>query len=140
MPVSMPTTSDARTLTTDQTAADERGPSDGTTTGPRRDTRPGSLTKEAIRRGIHERINEVRQCWERMLVQDRSAGACITVRFVINARGRVASAEKVGPGTGNAALDQCILAAVKAMVFPVPAGGDGKVIVTYPFIIDVAGG
>jgi TonB family protein len=63
----------------------------------------------------------------------------MTVRFEIDPRGRVASADRVGPSTGDAELEHCVLDAVDALVFPAPAG-DGYVTVTFPFIIDVSGG
>jgi TonB family protein len=101
--------------------------------------RRGELSKEAVRRAIHRGMNSVRECWERALTRDLNVATRMSVRFVIDPHGRVASAERVGPSTGDPALDQCVLKAVEAFVFPAPSG-DGSVTVTFPFIVDTAGG
>jgi hypothetical protein len=85
-----------------------------------------------IRRVIHRGIYAVSQCWT------QESGDKITVRFVIDARGHVASVQKVDRGTGLASVDKCILNAVKGLTFPASTGG--RVVVTYPFIVQRAGG
>lgn len=100
--------------------------------------RKGSLSKEDIRRAINRNINAVRACFESAIARNPDCENKITVRFAIDPRGRVASAEQVGQSRADRKHEQCVLDAVKAMEFPAPEG-DGYVIVTYPFYVHWTG-
>jgi len=107
--------------------------------GSRKPPKPGSLTKEAIRRVILRSINAVRVCYEQALSRNPSMKTELVLKFTIGASGKVIEASVEESQTEDAQVDACVLAVAQAWVFPPPEGG-GVVKVTYPFHADMAGG
>ncbi len=99
----------------------------------------GSLSKEVIRRTIRRHINEVRFCYEQELTRRPDARGRVAVRFMISPTGAVQSAVATSDSLKSAALRGCIAGAVKRWIFPAPENS-GFVIVTYPFVLEPAGG
>ena len=99
----------------------------------------GSLSKEVIRRIIGRHINEVKFCYEQELNQRPDLQGRVSVKFIISPTGAVQTAAKADSTMGNAKVDNCIVDAVRRWVFPSPEGG-GIVVVTYPFVLEQAGG
>jgi hypothetical protein len=98
----------------------------------RKARRVGSLSKEVIWRVINQSVGAFRGCWEQALERDPECrNNVLTVRFVIDPRGRVASTERIGEPHADAQLERCLLAAFAALKFPEPEN-DGYVIVTFP--------
>jgi len=95
----------------------------------------GSLSKDAIRRVVHSRLNEVKYCYERELASRPDLSGRVSVKFVINGMGAVMNAAATESTLGSAALEMCIAQAVRRWTFPQPVGG-GVVIVTYPFQLE----
>ena len=99
----------------------------------------GSLSKEVIRRVIQRHINEVRFCYEQELNQRPDLGGRVQVKFIISPSGAVQAANVENSSLGSARAEQCIAQAVRRWTFPAPDGG-GIVIVSYPFVLEAAGG
>lgn len=93
----------------------------------------GRLDKAVIRRVVRARVNRIRFCYEKELQRDPKLSVKIAPRFVIGADGHVTSVTMSRP-SGNAQLDACVLAVVRAFQFPEPQGG-GVVVVTYPIAL-----
>lgn len=99
----------------------------------------GSLSKEVIRRIIGRHINEVRFCYEQELNQRPDLQGRVGVKFIISPTGAVQTAATASSTMGNAKVENCIVDAVRRWTFPSPEGG-GIVVVTYPFVLEQAGG
>lgn len=98
----------------------------------------GSLSKEVIRRVVRRHINEVKFCYEQQLNARPDLQGRVTTRFVISPTGSVQSAMVADSSLRNAAVESCIVQAVRRWTFPAPDGG-GVVVVNYPFLLDAAG-
>ena len=101
--------------------------------------RRGSLSREAIRRGIRRHINLVRACYEPALARNPTMETTLVVKFTIGRRGNVIRVSATESRTGVPEVDKCVLAAVRRFKFP-PPEGDGVVVVQYPFFVDGTGG
>ncbi len=99
----------------------------------------GSLSKEVIRRVIQRHINEVRFCYEQELNQRPDIAGRVQVKFIIAPSGAVQAANVEDTTLGAARAEQCIAQAVRRWTFPAPDGG-GIVVVSYPFVLEAAGG
>jgi hypothetical protein len=99
----------------------------------------GSLDKETIRRIIRRHINEVKYCYEKELVTKPKLNGKVTIAFVIAPTGAVQASNVAGSTMGSSAVEGCIAAAVRRWTFPAPKGG-GIVQVSYPFVLNRAGG
>jgi TonB family protein len=99
----------------------------------------GSLDKEIIRRIIRRHINEVKFCYEQEAMKHQDLRGRVVVQFTIAATGQVVSSSVAQSTTNNGTVDQCIAGAVRRWEFPKPQGG-GIVIVSYPFVLEMAGG
>ncbi len=99
----------------------------------------GSLDKEIIRRIIRRHINEVKYCYDQELQRKPDLGGRITVQFTISPNGAVATSVLQQSTVGNPRVENCIVQAVRRWEFPKPLGG-GIVIVSYPFVLNAAGG
>jgi hypothetical protein len=99
----------------------------------------GSLSKEVIRRTVQLHLNEVRHCYEQGLNARPDLQGRVAVKFVIGASGAVTIATRADSDVGERGVESCIVDAVGRWTFPAPEGG-GIVIVTYPFVLQQAGG
>ena len=89
----------------------------------------GDLDKAIIRRYMKRNLQKIQYCYEKELVAKPSLAGTVTVRFTINADGRVSRSS----ASGLPVVDACVAAVVGAIEFPRPKGG-GVVSVSYPFI------
>ncbi|MCX7808562.1 MAG: TonB family protein, partial [Deltaproteobacteria bacterium] len=99
----------------------------------------GSLSAEVIRRIIRRHINEVRFCYEQELHTRPDLAGRVAVQFLISPTGSVANAQVASTSLNNERVENCIVQAVRRWTFPAPDGG-GAVLVTYPFLLEAAGG
>jgi TonB family protein len=99
----------------------------------------GSLDKEIIRRIVRRHINEVRYCYDQALAAHPSLEGRVVTQFTIAPTGRVLASVLASSTLGSAAVESCVVNAVKRWEFPEPQGG-GLVIVSYPFQFSPAGG
>ncbi len=99
----------------------------------------GSLDKEIIRRIIRRHINEVKFCYEKELIANPDLHGRVTIQFTISGAGSVVASVVQQSTMGNSKVEQCVAAAVMRWQFPKPTGG-GIVMVSYPFLLQAAGG
>jgi Ca-activated chloride channel family protein len=92
----------------------------------------GSLDKDIIRRIVRAHINEIRGCYNRVLINAPTVAGKVTLMMTIGNGGKVNSSLISENTTRNVALGQCIAKAAKKWVFPKPPGG-GDIVVSYPF-------
>jgi hypothetical protein len=94
----------------------------------------GSLSPEVIRRVVMRNAAQVRRCYELSLLRNPTLAGTFSLRFVIDANGRVLNAVPApGSTLRDAAFELCVTTAVRRWIFPVPPGG-GVVTIQYPFV------
>jgi hypothetical protein len=93
----------------------------------------GTLDPEIIRRIVRDHAGAVRYCYERELVRSPSLYGKIVMKWVINAEGKVVSAQASDSQMKNANVESCLSTRIRTWQFPAPRGG-GVVVVNYPFI------
>ena len=98
----------------------------------------GSLDKEIIRRTVRRHLNEVKYCYEQALRTRPSLAGRVVVQFAIAPTGRVLTSVVQSSSLGVAAVDSCVVNAVKRWEFPQPDRG-GLAMVSYPFSFAPAG-
>ena len=98
----------------------------------------GSLDKEIIRRVIRRHMDEVKACYERRLTDQPGLEGRVSVQFTIAATGAVSNSALAQSSMKDAAVEQCLVLAVRGWEFPRPEGG-GIVVVTYPFTFTPGG-
>lgn len=98
----------------------------------------GCLDKELLRHVIREHLSQVRFCYEQRLSQRPTLAGKLSVRFVVEPSGAVSSAELAAASAlGDELVERCVLSRVRAWLFPQSAGRSA---VTYPFMLQPAGG
>jgi TonB family protein len=95
----------------------------------------GALDKDIIRRIVRAHINEVRYCFNRGLLRDKTLEGRVSIQFTVNGEGEVPVAVVADSSVKDTAVGECIAKAVKRWTFPKPDGG-GTVVVTYPFVLE----
>jgi len=93
----------------------------------------GVLDKNEIRKVVREHIEEIRVCYDKVLVKQPEAKAKLVVDFTIGSDGAVKKSS-IGSLEGPAELGPCVNAAVTTWKFPAPTGGE--VAVSYPFVME----
>jgi TonB family protein len=91
----------------------------------------GTLTREQISGTIQRNLSAIRRCYERALLVDPDLEGKIVLSFQVDASGRVLNA-RAASSTLTGEVDQCVVAEVSKIVFPIPEG-DGLVKVSFPF-------
>lgn len=91
----------------------------------------GTLSTERIQRTVQRRQGALKSCYESELKKDPSLSGAITVRWTIQASGRVDSATVTQNTMGSSSVGRCITAQIKRWRFDKPSGGE--VTVTFPF-------
>ncbi|MEO7110000.1 MAG: AgmX/PglI C-terminal domain-containing protein [Polyangiaceae bacterium] len=74
-----------------------------------------------------------RACYEVGLRTDPALAGRVTVKFVIDTQGSVASVSDGGSNISDKEVAACIRRVFSAMDFPAPSSGTGKV--TYPILL-----
>ena len=92
----------------------------------------GEMDENLVRRVIRRRIAEIRYCYvAHGLTRNERLEGRVSVRFLIDGNGRVASAGIMDTGLNVPAVENCILATIRRWSFPRPPAGIVQVI--YPF-------
>ncbi|HET6284535.1 MAG TPA: AgmX/PglI C-terminal domain-containing protein [Polyangia bacterium] len=99
----------------------------------------GSLDKEVIRRIVRHHLNEVKYCYELELARAPGLAGRVVVQFAIAPGGHVITSALQSSTMGNARVENCTVQAIRRWSFPAPTGG-GLVVVSYPFVLNPAGG
>ena len=97
----------------------------------------GRIDKDIIRRIVRRHLNEVKYCYEQEAMRRPNIGGRLVVQFTIGGNG-VVSNSTVAASMGDSVVDGCVTQAVRRWEFPQPEGG-GIVIVSYPFVLTLAG-
>lgn len=95
----------------------------------------GALDKDIIRRIVRAHINEIRYCYNKGLTKDPDLKGRVAVQFTIEGTGKVSDSKVSDTTLDEEDVEKCIAKAVNRWKFPKPSGG-GKVVVTYPFVLD----
>ena len=81
---------------------------------------------------------KIKFCYEAVLGGQLDLHGKVTVHFVIDGTGAVASAKATSDMNGDARVPDCVVKVLKGVPFPEPKGG-GLVFVTYPFVFSSSG-
>jgi hypothetical protein len=92
----------------------------------------GALPKEAVQRVVREAFGSMRTCFELGLAHGSNLAGRVTVKFVIDAHGTVASAADGGSDLSDHAVVACLLERFRMLTFPAPE--HGEVTVLYPLL------
>jgi hypothetical protein len=96
----------------------------------------GSLDREIVRRVVRHHLNEVRYCYERVLLAHPALAGRVVAAFTILPTGRVAASTIAESTLNNATVEGCIAQSVRRWEFP---RTEGLVLVSYPFSLVTAG-
>ncbi|MBT8494149.1 MAG: AgmX/PglI C-terminal domain-containing protein [Deltaproteobacteria bacterium] len=77
---------------------------------------PGGPDKAIIRRYIRRKLPRIRHCYEKQLLNNPSLAGTVNTQFLISPVGKVQGVR--ASGSGNAALDSCVGAAISSIQFP----------------------
>jgi outer membrane biosynthesis protein TonB len=100
-------------------------------------TGEGTLARGEIQKVVNAHVHQVQACYERQLMKDPSLGGKITLEWVINGSGAVASVRVKQSTIHSVDVATCIQNAIRGWKFPSPQGG--AVTVTYPFAFSTLG-
>jgi pSer/pThr/pTyr-binding forkhead associated (FHA) protein len=98
-----------------------------------------TIDKEAIRRVIKARINEIKSCYERALntlEKGRKLEGKIVLGWDIVEKGQARNVKIVSSTLGNTQVEHCIRDRLASWVFPEPPTGLTAVVKAYPFILN----
>lgn len=97
----------------------------------------GTIDKDAVAKVINSHLHEVSSCYERALLKEPGLAGKIVLEWTISTSGTVSSAKTKSSTMKSAAVEQCILGALKLWQFP-KAQGSG-VVISYPFMFNSVG-
>ncbi len=97
----------------------------------------GSIDKEAVAKVINAHLHEVSSCYERALLKTPGLSGKIVLEWQISTSGTVGAAKTKTSTMQSAAVEACILAAIKDWRFPAAKGAG--VLITYPFMFNSVG-
>ncbi len=92
-----------------------------------------ALDKEVIRRVIRSHQAEVKRCYEAQLIKDPELAGKVEMRFTVDGEGKVSQVGVKASTLGSAAVEACLVTAMKGWTFPSPRN-QVPVQVVYPFI------
>ena len=98
----------------------------------------GALDKSVIDRVVKQNIPSIRYEYEKGLKLDPGLQGKVTIQFVIDPSGNVASATVKSSTLGDAQVEDGIARRFARLKFPQPKGG-GQVVVSYPFVFSSGG-
>ncbi len=98
----------------------------------------GSLDPDIIRRIVRDHAGQIRYCYESALARTPGIGGKVTMKWVINADGKVTQASTGENQMHSIAVEGCLASRIKTWTFPRPKGG-GIVVVNYPFVFKQTG-
>ena len=92
----------------------------------------GSLDRSAIMKVINRNQAQLQRCYERELLKDPKLAGKIQLRWFITAQGVVIQVKLKSSTMKNAAVERCIMNAVKRWKFPRHSGAPVQIV--FPFI------
>ena len=96
----------------------------------------GRLPPEIIQRTVRQNFGRFKFCYEAGLRGNPNLQGRVSVRFIINREGGVASAENGGSDLADSSVISCVTRAFYGLSFPQPE--NGIVTVTYPIVFSPA--
>ena len=94
-----------------------------------------TLDKEDVDRVMRRSAGLFRQCYQRALDRSGPISGTLTVRFVIDAEGKVTSSRGSGGSLGGTDVSSCVTSKITLLRFPARGGA----IVNYPFVFSSGG-
>ncbi|MBQ9395922.1 MAG: energy transducer TonB [Proteobacteria bacterium] len=96
----------------------------------------GSLNHRLVRKIVLLHENEIRHCYEKALLKDKTLSGKVTTKFTILSNGVVEKAEITESTLNNAEIEQCVVDQIETWEFySIKTWGDGeKTIVEYPYV------
>ena len=91
----------------------------------------GKLDQQLIKEAIQPHMGEVKFCFAREQATHPELAGRVVVKFTIGDGGNVSASDVESSSVDSAAVERCVVAAVKRWSFPPPRGG--SVTVTWPF-------
>lgn len=95
----------------------------------------GGLTNEEVMHVIRANLNQIRNCYEKVLQRSPNKSGKMKVKFVVGSNGRVTTANVQSDSVRDARMGACVTGAIRRWKFPSPRGGQ-KVDITYPFVFN----
>jgi TonB family protein len=95
----------------------------------------GGLTNEEVMLVIRSNLNQIRNCYEKVLQRSPNKSGKMKVKFVVASNGRVQSARVLSNSVRDASMGACVTRVIKKWKFPRPRGGQ-KVDIKYPFVFN----
>jgi TonB family protein len=89
---------------------------------------------EAINGVIRQKMGAIQFCFKKELRRDPNLSGKITVKFTVEANGRVSNASVKDSNLKSPSLEQCLLKTVSMLMFKPIAESEGSMTVTYPFV------
>ena len=94
----------------------------------------GGLEKSQIAAVINRNIGQIIYCYEKGLQQDTALTGRVFIKFIINNKGYVSTANVKKSNLGSKKVEKCMVGKLKRWKFPKPHG-NVNVKVTYPFVL-----
>jgi TonB family protein len=102
---------------------------------------PGATSSDiaagTVRSLIHAKLSQVQACYEAARGRMHEGSGRVVVRFVVDAEGRVATAQIAADSFGAPEVSCCLVEHVAQWQFPKPSA-DGFIVVEYPFVVRFA--
>jgi outer membrane biosynthesis protein TonB len=93
----------------------------------------GTIDREAVRRVVRSKLNEIKNCYERALNTNKELEGKVVIRFIIEEQGRVKIANTKSTTLNNRQVEECVATRIKNAIFPEPPPGTVAE-VDYPFV------
>lgn len=100
-----------------------------------------TIDKEAIRRVIRSKLNEVKSCYERALntlEKGKRMEGKVVLGWEIIEKGQARNVKVVSSTLGNSAVEDCIRRRLASWIFPEPPAGMTAEVQAYPFVLNQA--
>ncbi|HEY1555194.1 MAG TPA: AgmX/PglI C-terminal domain-containing protein, partial [Kofleriaceae bacterium] len=94
-----------------------------------------TLSKEDVDRVVKASAGAIDACYQRALDRESGLAGTVTVRFSIDASGRVVNANVASSTLGDTAVHGCIRGVIRGLTFPAKGGAS----VNYPFVFSRGG-
>lgn len=101
----------------------------------------GTIDKEAIRRVIRSKLNEVKSCYERALntlEKGKRLEGKIVLGWEIIEKGQARNVQVKSSTLGNPGVEECIRRRLAGWIFPEPPPGLVAEVQAYPFVLNQA--
>lgn len=95
----------------------------------------GGLTQAEILAVIRSNLNQIRKCYEELLVRLPGASGKMSSHFIVGPEGKVTISKIQGSTIEDDKMKSCVVKHIAKWKFPAPRGGK-DVTVNYPFVFN----